>query len=190
MVFDLKKALENYVPKTEEERESLKKTQEFLETQDNCYSRTNLEGHITSGALVIDKDFNVLLNHHKIFDSWFHFGGHSDGEADSLNVARREVMEESGVVDVDVCGGKIFDIDVHSIPYNEKKKEPEHYHYDIRFLFIAKNKEFKISDESKDIRWLTIEEAKKIATKQDMIRMLDKLEELKREKEIEKDEER
>ena len=28
--------------------------------------------------------------------------------------------------------------------YSEKKNEPEHYHYDIRFLFIAKNKEFKI----------------------------------------------
>ena len=45
--------------------------------------------------MVIDHDCNVLLNHHKILDKWLHFGGHSDGESNSLNVAKREVMEEA-----------------------------------------------------------------------------------------------
>ena len=73
----------------------------FLKTDNNCFSRTNLKGHITAGALVIDKKGNVLLNHHKILDMWLLFGGHSDGEANSLNVAKREVMEESGITEFD-----------------------------------------------------------------------------------------
>ena len=81
-----------------------------------------MKGHITAGALVIDKKGNVLLNHHKILDKWLHFGGHSDNDSNSLNVAKREVMEESGIVDVEDFGGKIFDVDVHTIPENLEKK--------------------------------------------------------------------
>lgn len=175
MKFDLDKALQDYKPKDAKEIESLNKTRKFLREDDNCFSRTNLSGHITAGALVIDKDYNILLNHHKILDIWLHFGGHSDGDCDSLNVAKREVMEESGIVDINDLGGKIFDIDVHIIPENLKKNEPAHYHYDIRFLFITKNKSYEISDESKEIKWVTIEQAKKLVNNSGMIRMIDKV---------------
>lgn len=175
MKFDLYKALEDYNPKDAKEIESLNKTKEFLKKNDNCFSRTNLSGHITAGALLIDENYNVLLNHHKILDEWFHFGGHSDGDCNSLNVAKREVMEESGIVDVDDLGGKIFDIDVHIIPENLKKNEPVHYHYDIRFLFITKCKSYEISNESKEIKWVTIEEAKNLVNNPAILRMLDKV---------------
>ena len=137
MAFNLIEALENYSPIDDKEKESLNKIKDFLNNNENCFSRTNLKGHITAGALVIDKEGNVLLNHHKSLDKWLGFGGHSDGESNSLNVAKREVMEESGIVEIDDCGGKIFDVDVHMIPNNPAKKEPEHYHYDIRFLFYV-----------------------------------------------------
>lgn len=175
MKFDLNKALEEYSPDDVNEKESVKKILHFLKTDNNCFSRTNLKGHITAGALVIDKKGNVLLNHHKILDKWLHFGGHSDNDSNSLNVAKREVMEESGIVDVEDFGGKIFDVDVHTIPENLEKKEPEHYHYDIRFLFVVNdNTNFKISDESTDIKWLSIEQAKKLVTEKSMLRMLNK----------------
>lgn len=105
MVFNLRKALNEYKPKCEQERESLFKIQNFLSSSDNCFDRSNLAGHITAGALVIDGNGEVLMNHHKILDKWIIFGGHSDGEEDSLNVARREVMEESGISDIEVVGG-------------------------------------------------------------------------------------
>ena len=174
MDFDLYKALGSYKPTDTEEIKSLNEIKNFLENNENCFSRTNLKGHITAGALVIDKDCNVLLNHHKILDKWLHFGGHSDGEANSLNVAKREVMEESGIVDVNDLGGKIFDVDVHLIPENKSKNEPAHNHYDIRFLFITNEKNFKISDESLDVKWVTMEEAKKLVTNPATIRMLNK----------------
>lgn len=176
MEFNLNSALDNYNPIDVNERESLKRIKDFLYNNENCFSRTNLKGHITAGALVIDEDGNVLLNHHKALNKWLGFGGHSDGEINSLNVAKREVMEESGIHEIDVFEGRIFDVDVHVIPDNPLKKEPEHYHYDIRFLFIVKNKEFKISDESKEIKWISIKEARELVDSQAMKRMLEKAE--------------
>ena len=175
MKFDLYEAIENYNPKDEKEKECVEKTKEFLRTNDNCFSRTNLKGHITAGALVMDENGNVLLNHHRVLDKWLLFGGHSDGESNSLNVAKREVMEESGITDFDDLGGKILDIDAHIIPENSAKKEPVHYHYDIRFLFIVKNKDFKISDESKEAKWMSINQAKQVMNTPDKIRVLEKL---------------
>ena len=177
MEFNLKEALKEYEPTDKKEQEDLSKIIEFLDNNSNCFERKNLEGHITAGALVIDNTGKVLLNHHKVLDIWVHFGGHSDGDKNSLNVAKREVMEESGISDFDDFDGKIFDIDVHMIPENKSKKEPAHYHYDIRFLFVAKKNEFKISDESSDIKWLTMEEARKLIRNQAIIRMINKAEE-------------
>lgn len=174
MDFDLYKALREYKPQDKNEKESLKKIIDFLNTNSNCFSRTNKAGHITGSALVIDGNGNVLLNHHKKLDKWFQFGGHSDGDPNTLNVAKREVFEESGITDIDDLGGKIFDVDVHLIPEDKAKNEPAHYHYDIRFLFIAENKEFKISDESKCIRWLSYKEARTYVNEPSMFRMLDK----------------
>lgn len=174
MEFDLYKALSEYKPEDNTEKESVQKTLEFLNTNSNCFSRTNKKGHITGSALVIDGMGNVLLNHHKLFDIWLQFGGHSDDDPNTLNVAKREVFEESGISDIDDLGGKIFDVDVHLIPANKSKDKNEHYHYDIRFLFIAKNKDFKISDESKCIKWLSYDEAKLLVSEPSMIRMIDK----------------
>ena len=186
MNFDLHEALNNFNSKNANEIENLNKIKKFLSTNDNCFSRTNLKGHITAGALIIDKNCNVLLNHHKTLDKWIHFGGHSDGDSNSLNVAKREVLEETGISDFDDMNGQIFDIDVHIIPENSFKKEPVHYHYDIRFLFIAKNADFQISDESLNIKWLPITEAKKQVTDSSMIRMLDKAYALYMNKDLEK----
>ena len=153
MEFDLYKAIENYIPRDEKEKECVEKAKDFLKNNDNCFSRTNLKGHITAGALVMDENGNVLLNHHKALDKWLLFGGHSDGESNSLHVAKREVMEESGIAELDDLGGKILDIDAHIIPENPAKKEPAHYHYDIRFLFIVKNKDFKFGNSKDGWEW-------------------------------------
>ena len=83
-------------------------------------------------------------------------------------------MEESGITDYDDLGGKIVDIDVHTIPENKKKNEPEHFHYDIRFVFVVDKKYFKISDESKEIVWMPISQAKILVPPESMPRYLDK----------------
>lgn len=49
----------------------------------------------------------------------------------------------------------IFDLDVHPIP--ERKNEPAHYHYDIRFLLEADPTEpLVVSEESRDVAWVSL----------------------------------
>ena len=80
MAFDLRKALEGFQPADKREKESLEKIKQLLalSESEDVFSRTRLAGHIVAGALVVDKEGNVLLNHHKALDKWLHFVGHSD----------------------------------------------------------------------------------------------------------------
>lgn len=184
MKFDLIKELEKYTPKDEMEKEDVKRIIEFLKTNENCYSRTNLKGHITAGAVIMHEDGEVLLNYHRKLKMWLFFGGHSEGETNPLNIAKREVKEESGITEYDDLGGKIFDVGVHIIPDDPIKNEPEHYHYHILYLFIVKKKDFKISEESIDIKWVSIEEARQLMKDKDKIRTLDKASEIHKNRQI------
>jgi len=56
-----------------------------------------------------------------------------------------------------VVSPSIFDCDVHAIP--ARKDEPEHWHYDVRFLFEADDSEpLVVSEESKELAWVALEE--------------------------------
>lgn len=180
MEFNLLEELKNYKAFNETEASRVLKTIEFLETKENLYSRTNLEGHVTAGGFIVDENGNVLINRHKNSIHWLQFGGHSDGNSNSLEVAIREINEESGIFDLKLISDKILDVDIHIVPNNEKRNEPEHLHYDVNFLFFTKEKEFKISDESDEIRWVSIDEAKVLlgTTSESKVRMIAKIEQM------------
>lgn len=175
-MFNLVNELKNYKSFDKDEESDRLKTLEFLSQQTNCFSRSNLLGHVNAGGLVVDGYGNILLNHHKILDMWFQFGGHSDGNENSLEVAKREIEEESGIKDIDLLTNGIFDVCVNLIDSNEKKHEPEHYHYDINFLFKTSSKNFVVSSESKELKWVSIDEALKLINSEDksMRRMIEK----------------
>ncbi|MBR2468521.1 MAG: NUDIX domain-containing protein [Clostridia bacterium] len=179
-MYDLIKELTKHKTFDENEENSKQTVLEFLKNNTNCYDRSNLKGHITAGALLVDGKGEVLLNHHLGNGMWLQFGGHSDADTDTLNVAKREVMEESGITDFEVISEGIFDVDVQVIPYSARKNEPEHFHYDVNFLFLAHNKNFVISNESSELMWLTIDEARKKLSPDDVStkRMLLKYENL------------
>ena len=152
-------ALKNYSTSYNEEVDMLERVISFVESNNNCFDRTNLEGHITGSALLVNPEGNkVLLTHHKKLNKWLQFWGHSDGNPDTWSVALRETIEESGIEDIYFVSYDILDIDVHTIPKNNTKGEPEHFHYDVRFLIKSKTEEFKISDESNELKWFTFEE--------------------------------
>jgi 8-oxo-dGTP pyrophosphatase MutT (NUDIX family) len=132
-----------------------------------CIERTTLEGHLTASAWVIDKtkQFALLLHHSKL-NLWLQPGGHIDAEDGAIDVAaRRELAEESGLIDVIDAHQGLFDVDAHNIPARNRTDvatgqivfEPAHWHYDLRFAFIAPEPELvKISDESQGFRWVSI----------------------------------
>ncbi|HEY2394442.1 MAG TPA: NUDIX hydrolase, partial [Rudaea sp.] len=63
----------------------------------------------------------------------------------------REAEEESGLADL-VAEPEIFDLDRHVIP--ARGSEPEHWHYDVRFVVRANgSEEFVVGDESHALAW-------------------------------------
>ena len=139
-----------------------------------CYSRELLQGHITASAWIVDEErTHVLLIHHSKLDKWFQPGGHSDGNADTLAVAIKEAEEETGLA-VRPLSGKVYDVDIHTIP--ERKGVPEHLHYDIRFVLTAVRTpdELPGNREVKEIKWVPLTEVARYNASESIMRMVRK----------------
>jgi 8-oxo-dGTP pyrophosphatase MutT (NUDIX family) len=118
------------------DRATLRAVEEFVSGSPDCLLRSNLAGHLTGSAFVVDRGRRrLLLIHHKALDRWLQPGGHADGDPDLAAVARREVLEETGIGDLEILIPGPFDLDIHAIP--EKKGVSAHLHYDVRFLFAT-----------------------------------------------------
>lgn len=172
-----------------EELGIIEKFEAFIHSTPNCFERSHLSGHITGSAMVVSPDFQeVLLTLHGKLNKWLQLGGHSDGNPLTHEVSLREVEEESGLVSIsmfeplraaavanDLPTRPIpFDFDYHLIP--ARKNEPEHIHYDVRYVVIADNTQPPvISEESKDLRWISLSEARRLTDERSMHRQFDKL---------------
>lgn len=139
-----------------------------------AFHRDHLPGHITGSAWVLNQDrTKVLLVHHVKLNRWLQPGGHADGDENVLAVALRELEEETGVKSVKPLVNGIFDIDIHGIP--SRKDFPQHDHYDVRFAFVADDKEpLWVSEESHDVQWVQLNTLGKFTTSQSILRMVDK----------------
>jgi len=132
------KLLDNYCAFDAIEYEHLNKITDFINSNDDLFSRNNSVGHLTASAIVIDNTSeNILLIWHEKLQRWLQPGGHVEVEADTnlAEAARRELIEET-LLDISAITLESelpFDLDVHTIP--ARKEEPEHNHYDVRFLF-------------------------------------------------------
>lgn len=147
---------------------------ELLDKELACFSRTAFPAHFTGSALVVDADGSrALLHHHRKLDRWLQFGGHCDGDQDILRVAQREALEESGISDLIVPFARPFDLDIHELPAH--KSEPAHWHYDVRYVFIApEGAVHTTSAESKELRWFTADEMERLPLDAGLQRMLRK----------------
>lgn len=151
----LTEALQNYTSDFKEEEAFALRFLELL-LNPNCYLRSNSEAHLTGSAWIVSPKYNrVLLVHHKKLNRWLQPGGHADGDENIYEVALKEAREETGL-DKLQSDHRIFDIDIHLIP--ARKAIPEHFHYDVRFLFLADEDEnYTKNHESNDIKWIDID---------------------------------
>jgi 8-oxo-dGTP pyrophosphatase MutT (NUDIX family) len=124
----------------------------FARAHADCCERTCAPGHFTGSAWVVSADgLRALLLHHAKLDRWLQPGGHADGSGDLAAVALREAEEETGLHGLWVEGG-VFDLDRHRIP--ARGTEPEHWHYDVRFVVRAGDDEaFVVNEESRGMAW-------------------------------------
>lgn len=129
----------------------------FLREGPSAFERSHAAGHFTGSAWLVSADgARVLLLHHRKLDRWLQPGGHADGDRDLARVAMREAQEETGVTGLRVEGG-IFDIDRHRIP--ARGNEPEHWHYDVRYVIrAAEDERFRINPESHALAWRPVTE--------------------------------
>ncbi|KJV28107.1 NUDIX hydrolase [Luteibacter yeojuensis] len=129
----------------------------WLATARQPFHRETLEGHFTGSAWLVSADGQrVLLMHHRKLQRWLQPGGHADGDADLAGVALREAEEETGLRDLAVMPA-VFDVDRHVIP--ARGHEPAHFHYDVRYVVVARGSEaFAANEESLGMAWRAIDE--------------------------------
>jgi 8-oxo-dGTP pyrophosphatase MutT (NUDIX family) len=147
---------------------------EFVQTYENCAARALLVGHLTGSAWVVDEaSQSALLTQHRKLNLWVQLGGHVEDDADMLAASWREAREESGLAEVRLLSEGIFDVDVHAIP--ARPHEPEHLHYDIRYLFQAdRNAPLTVSSESKELAWVALDEIENLTQEESVLRMVRK----------------
>ncbi|WP_243049158.1 NUDIX hydrolase [Dyella sp. RRB7] len=130
---------------------------ELLATGEHSFRREARDAHFTGSAWLASADGErVLLTHHRKLGRWLQLGGHADGDSDLARVALREAEEESGLEGLGVLP-EPFDLDRHRIP--ARADEPEHWHYDVRYVVRAGASErFVVSEESHALAWRSIRE--------------------------------
>jgi 8-oxo-dGTP pyrophosphatase MutT (NUDIX family) len=110
---------------------------------DDIHSRRTFPGHVTTSALVLDREGRqTLLIHHRALGRWLQPGGHYEPPDELAASALREAVEETGMSGLAVDpwhgnSGLPVDIDSHRIPARPERGEPEHWHHDIRFVVRA-----------------------------------------------------
>ena len=176
---NLKQLLKTYIQKYPYEVNAIKMLN-FFDNHDDCFEKDNLPGHFTGSAWVISPDKNkILMTHHKKLNMWLQLGGHADGEKDLKSVAIKEAKEESGFNNFSILSEEIFDLDIHKIePMSEN---PEHLHYDVRFLLEAdpKKQNIIISEESHDVKWIHLDDVLEYNSEASISRMVEKTKKLK-----------
>lgn len=174
---DLHTQLSNYPAATQVQQEFLAQIQSHSQTKEVLSALYFTPGHITVSALILSPDQqNVALIFHPFLQLWLQPGGHLEPtDATLLAGARREAEEEISISNLRSLLPYIFDIDIHNIPENAKKKQPSHLHMDIRFLFQSQTWELQAASEIKSAKWVPLSAIEETMTDDSVRRLIRKL---------------
>lgn len=169
----LYKQIKEYTPYNRQEAADKTLMLQFMERNPDCLTRDNLAGHFATSAWVVNKTrTKVLMIYHNIYSSWSWAGGHADGESNLLAVARREILEETGLADMKLLCDGIFAINVLGVERHIKKGKPvaAHLHLDVEYLFEADDSlPLKIKeDENSAVGWVDIDKIHTAVTEEKM----------------------
>lgn len=161
---ELMEQIANYIPYNEQEERDQNLILNWIEEQENAFSRENKMAHMTASAWVVNPERDkVLMVYHNIYDSWSWLGGHADGETDLLSVALREVKEEAGISKVRPVSEDIFSLESLTVDGHVKKGTyvSSHLHLNVTYLLEADPEETLSvkADENSGVAWFSPEEA-------------------------------
>jgi 8-oxo-dGTP pyrophosphatase MutT (NUDIX family) len=157
-----------YEPWNEKEAAEKDMILDFLRNHPDALERTNLAGHMTVSAWVVNPAHTkVLMAYHKLYDSWAWLGGHADGCADLAATAVKEACEEAGLQSEDVrtVSRDLLSLEVLPVSGHMKKGKwvPSHLHYNVTYLLEASEDAIlKVNEEENtDVAWFPFEEVQK-----------------------------
>ena len=168
--------LQVYEPSDALEASHRERMVNLLTTAADPFSRGHFApGHVTASCYIVDDAGRLLLHHHRRLNRWLQMGGHVDGDELPELAALREGTEESGLADLQILGG-VLDLDIHAIP--AAKGEPDHDHFDVRYVARTANPERISLDpaESNDLAWVGLGRAAELMPGAESRRALRKIE--------------
>lgn len=123
----------------------------------------------TASAYIIFED-KILLQHHKLLDSWMQIGGHVELDEGTDEALFREIKEECGL-EVEVLSKRVgTDFGVarpllipHFMNIHHVDDEGKHRHIDLGFVCRAKSMECRLEERAAhDIGWFTKQELEEL----------------------------
>jgi 8-oxo-dGTP pyrophosphatase MutT (NUDIX family) len=175
MLHPFKNDLHNYHSAFAEEQIFITRSKElWQQSAELAFQRTHfLPGHFTASAFVVNEArTKTLLIEHPKYSIWVQPGGHIEEGETPAQAALREAKEETGLHQV-FLHPELFDIDIHPIP--AKGSEPEHEHFDLRFLIIAKEDEMPGDNENIHTKWIPLSEIAEYTNSRSVLRLVEKL---------------
>ena len=162
--MDLMTQIERYLPFNEQEERDRNLILRCRREEKNIFSRENDLAHMTASAWVVNPDRSrVLMAYHNIYDSWSWLGGHADGSQNLLEVALREVTEESGVRHVRPVTEDIFSLESLTVDGHIKRGAyvSSHIHLNVTYLLEAREEDTLTvkDDENSGVAWFGLDEA-------------------------------
>lgn len=156
-------AIKRYTPYNEQEAKDKDLTLSYSKIFSDMLTRANELVHLTSSAFVINKNRDkTLMVHHNIYNSWAWAGGHADGDEDLLQVALKEVREETGVINLRPIVEDIFSLDIMPVfgHIKNRKYVAPHLHISAGYLIEADENDPLIvkPDENSAVKWIAMDQ--------------------------------
>lgn len=148
----------------------------FVEAHPNALDRALDVGHVTASAWVVDRSARaaVLVFHPKLA-RWLQPGGHLEPGEATAEASLREAREETGLTQLRLVDGEIFDLDVHRIP--ARPGEPAHWHWDVRHLVEGSARERPApTEEVRTATWTGWDEVRSKVGAESVLRLVRRIE--------------
>ena len=176
----LKTIIESFVPCCEQEIRDKETILCHLERGEELLTRDNELMHFTSSCGVMNPErTKALMVHHNIYNAWSWMGGHADGCADLLAVAKKELAEESGVADARLLSDIPITLEMIGVQSHEKKGKyiAPHIHLNVTYLFeVSEDTPLRIKeDENSGVMWRDLQEIREDNTEPHMNKLYNKL---------------
>lgn len=136
---DIRVVVAEYLERYPEEAKPLEEPVRQLSQGVDLAWRRTFPMHVTVGALLVRSE-EILLVDHRAYGILVQPGGHLESvDSTLIGAALRELVEETGVDPGQISAASHAPVYVEygRVPARSAKDEPEHFHLDLGYSFIA-----------------------------------------------------